>query len=106
MVIGHPHILSSAFHLTAGSDYTPGPYTVSFSAGQQNATLMVSTNDDDVVELSESFSVRITTVDKPDVVDIGSSNISFITIMDNNPGNTQPCDIALHVSNYYFACFI
>ena len=106
MVIGHPDILFSAFHLTAGSDYTPGPYTVSFSAGQTSAMLMVSTTDDDVVELSESFSVMITTVDKPEVVEIGSSNISFITIMDNNPGNTQPCDIALHVSNYCFACFI
>ena len=81
MVIGHPHILFSAFHLTAGSDYIPGPYTVSFSAGQASAILMVSTIDDDVVELSESFMVTITSVVSMDNVEIGSPSTSFVRIV-------------------------
>ena len=72
-------------HLTAPSDYTPGPYTVSFTAGQQNATLMVYTTDDNTTELSEYFKVLIASAD-PDAVDIGSPNTSFITILDNDPG--------------------
>ena len=95
MVIGHPHILFSAFHLTAGNDYTPGPNTVNFSAGQTSAILMVSTIDNNLVELSEYFKVMISSVDTPEVVEIGSSDTSFITIEDNEQGNMQSCDLAL-----------
>ena len=56
---------------------------------------MMSTNDDDAVELSEYFAVMISSVDKPEVVEIGSSNTSFITIEDNEQGNMQCCDLAL-----------
>ena len=76
----------SALYLTAGDDYEAGPYTVSFSAGQQNATLMVSTMEDSTTELSEYFKVVITSTDQPGFVEIGSSNTSFITIEDNDPG--------------------
>ena len=76
----------SALYLTAGDDYEAGPYTVSFSAGQQNATLMVSTVEDSTTELSEYFKVVITSTDQPGLVEIGSSNTSFITIEDNDPG--------------------
>ena len=56
---------------------------------------MVSTIDDDAVELSEYFAVMISSVDKPEVVEIGSSDTSFITIEDNEQGNMQCCDLAL-----------
>ena len=82
-----PSILFSAFHLTAGSDYTPDPYRVTFSPGQSTATFMVFTEEDDTVELSEYFMVMITNVDRPDVVEIGSPNTSVITIEDNEPGS-------------------
>ena len=86
MVIGcNPHILVlPLFQLTASSDFTPGPYTVTFSAGQLYATLMVSPIDDNTAELSEYFMLMITTVDRPDVVEIGSPNTSVITIKDND----------------------
>ena len=61
---------------------------MSFSAGQASAMLMVSINDDDAVELSESFKVMISSVDKPEV-EIGSPSITVVTIEDNNPGNVQ-----------------
>ena len=70
--------------MTGYYDYTPGPYTVSFGAGQLYATLMVSTMDDNITELSEYFTLMITSVDRPDVVEIGSPNTSVITIKDND----------------------
>ena len=76
----------SALYLTAGDDYEAGPYTVSFSAGQQYATLMVSIMEDNITELLEYFKVVITSTDQPGLVEIGSSNTSFITIEDNDPG--------------------
>ena len=67
---------------------------MSFSAGQMYATLMVSTVDDTITELSEYFSVVITSTDQPGTVEIGSPSMSFITIEDNEPGNIHPCIIA------------
>ena len=88
-VIGYPHIWvkSSTFHLTGGADYETGSYTVSFTAGQLYATLMVSTMDDNTTELSEYFSVMISSTDQPSAVEIGSPNMAFITIEDNDPGS-------------------
>ena len=77
-------------HMTAGYDYTPGPYTVSFTAGQLYAILMVSTMDDNTTELSEYFVVVMNSTDQPDVVEIISPNMASITIEDNDPGMQQP----------------
>ena len=78
----------STFYLTDGSDYETGPYNVTFTAGQMNATLMVSTVDDNTTELSENFNVMIISTDQPGLVVISSPNVSVITIEDNEPGNT------------------
>ena len=80
---------------SAGSDYTPDPYHVSFSAGQPYAILMVSPIDDNTAELSEYFTLMITSVDRPDVVEIGSPNTSVITIVDDEPRMSATfCDVA------------
>ncbi len=76
----------SAFHLTGGVDYETGSYTVSFTAGQMYATLMVSTMDDNTTELSEYFMVVINSTDQPSAAEIGSPNKTVITIEDNDPG--------------------
>ena len=97
-MIGHPYIPVISLlppHLTAGDDYEAGPYTVRFGAGQQNATLMVSTMDDNITELSEYFKVVITSTDQPGRVEIGSPNMSFITIEDNDPGTYAQSDHAI-----------
>ena len=92
MVVGcNPYLFFPTFHLTAGSDYAPGPYTVTFTAGQPSAILTVSPNDDDTAELSEYFTLMISSVDKPDVVEIGSPNTSVITIEDNNGARVCAC---------------
>ena len=82
------------FHLIAGNDYTPGPYTVSFEAGQQNATLMVPTLDDNTTELSEYFKLVINSTDQPSVVDIVSPTSTCITIEDDDPGMCAQPDCA------------
>ncbi len=46
---------------------------------------MVSPIDDDTAELSEYFTLMITSVDRPDAVEIGSPSTSVITIEDNEP---------------------
>ena len=84
--------------LTAGLDYTPGPYTVTFTAGQLYATLMVSTMDDNTTELSENFVVVFTSTDRSSVVEIVSPNMASITIEDDEPGNTIVSVLHLVVS--------
>ena len=74
--------------LTAGLDYTPSPYTVTFTDCEMSVTLMVSTMDDDTTELSENFTVVIASTDQPGLVVISSPNVSVVTIEDNEPGNT------------------
>ena len=75
---------------TAGYDYTPGPFTVDFTAGQLYATLMVSTMDDNTTELSEYFNVMVISTDQPGAVEIVSPSTAFITIEDNEPGECEP----------------
>ena len=94
---------------TAGYDYTPGPYTVDFTAGQLNATLMVSTMDDNTTELSEDFKMLINSTDQPGAVEKTSPNKTMITIEDNDPGiyiilclyfNSQPIQMNLSTGEY------
>ena len=59
---------------------------MTFTAGQMNATVMVSTMDDNTTELSEYFKVVINSTDQPSVVEIGTPNKTVITIEDNDPG--------------------
>ena len=81
--------------MTAGDDYDTGPYTVSFSAGESYVIVMVSTVEDNITELSEYFKVVINSTDQSNVVEIGSSNTSFITIEDNDPGVHAHADHAI-----------
>ena len=66
----------------AGEDYVPGGYTVSFQPGQDEATLVVPTIDDDIVEIDEFYRVSIVSTSESRVV-IGSSDVANVTIRDN-----------------------
>ena len=59
---------------------------MTFTAGEMSATLMVSTMDDGTTELAENFMVVINSTDQPNTVVVGSPNLAFITIEDNDPG--------------------
>ena len=41
-------------------DYGSGPYTVMFPAGSTTASLSISVNNDNIVEMNETFSLTIT----------------------------------------------
>ena len=73
----------SSCHAAPG-DYVPGPYQVSFSAGQRSATLSIQTENDDIAELSEYFKVMIVSTSEPDRVDIGDPDTSYVAIEDND----------------------
>jgi len=59
---------------------------VTFTAGEMAATLMVSTMDDNSTELSEYFNVLIIATDQPGAVEIGPSDMTLVTIEENDPG--------------------
>ena len=69
---------------------------MSFS-GQMYATLMVPTLDDNTTELSEYFKVVIDSTDQPSVVEIGSPNMTIVTIEDNDPGSIHILTDAIHL---------
>ena len=66
----------------AGEDYVPAGYTVSFQPGQDEATLVVPTIDDNIVEIDESYRVSIVSTSESRVV-IGASDVANVTIQDN-----------------------
>ena len=94
--------------MTAGSDYESGPYTVTFSAGEMSATLMVSTMDNGITELSEYFKVMITSTDQPGAVEIGPYDMALVTIEDNDPGVCVQLKVFVHscvfVCEYIMGC--
>ena len=77
-----------AFHLTAGDDFAVGPYNVNFTAGQQSATLMLPTVDDNTTELFECFKVLIPRLIKyiNRVIIKPFFDVLRICIIDNDPG--------------------
>ena len=94
--------------MTAGSDYESGPYTVTFTAGEMSATLMMSTMDDNTTELSEYFIVMITSTDQPGAVEIGPSDMALVTFDDKDPGVCAQLNVFVHscvfVSEYIMGC--
>ena len=57
---------------------------------------MVSTTDDNMTELSEYFMVVIASTDQSNAVEIGLSNVSFITIKYDNPSMCTHCGDVVH----------
>ena len=94
--------------MAAGSDYESGPYTVTFTAGEMSATLMVSTMDDSTTELSEYFKVMIISTDQPEAVEIGPYDMALVTIEDNDPGVCAQLKVFVHlcvfVCGYIMGC--
>ena len=66
---------------------------MTFTAGQMNATLMVSTTDDNTTELSEMFVLVINSTNQSSVVEIGTPNKTVITVEDNDPGINFMCTV-------------
>nr|QXY82375.1 secreted frizzled-related protein B HduSFRPb [Halisarca dujardinii] len=65
-----------------GEDYSPGPYSVKFEAGQQQAILAIPTVDNSVAELVETFTARIVGSDQMAKVVFGGE--AEVSIQDND----------------------
>ena len=66
---------------TPGSDFTAGPYTVNFAAGQTTATLNIPIVNDTSAEGSETFTLGISNVSAGA---IGTQASTTVTIADND----------------------
>ena len=64
-------------------DYTSGPYTVTFSAGQTTATFNVPITDDNISEGDENFMLTINQT-LPDGVTRGDPFEATVSIFDND----------------------
>ena len=69
---------------------------MTFTAGEMSATLMVSTMDNGITELSEYFKVMIMSTDQPGTVEIGPSDMALVTIEDNDPGVCVQLKVFVH----------
>ena len=65
-------------------DYTSGPYTVIFPAGQTTATFDVPINDDNIYEINEDFMLTIDEASLPTNVTRDSPGEATVTIVDND----------------------
>ena len=80
----------------AGEDYAPRRYTVTFQPGQTEVIFVVPTIDDNTVEIEEFYRATITNPSESRVR-IGPSDVSNVTIMDNEGSEYTPLhDTALH----------
>lgn len=67
-----------------GTDYTSGPFNVTISAGQTNASLHVTITDDNIYEEDEEFILTIDQSSTLSGVLIGSPDTAMIVISDND----------------------
>ena len=65
-------------------DYTSGPYTITFPAGQTTATFDISINNDKILEGNEDFILTIDETSQPSNVTRGSPGQATVTVVDND----------------------
>ena len=70
--------------LTENHDYTPGPYTVTFTAGVTSATFNVPIISDNVLEIDETFLLDIDQSSLPSRVIRGSPETVAVSIVDDD----------------------
>ncbi len=78
---------------TAGSDFTGGPYTVDFPAGDTSATLRIAIEDENVPEEREAFNVTIVDHGLPAGVSVGTPSGATVTIRDDDQPHPAPTDL-------------
>ena len=65
-------------------DYTSGPYTVTFLAGETTATFNVPINDGNIYEGNENFMLTIDETSLPTGVTRGDPGEATVTIVDDD----------------------
>ncbi len=72
------------------ADFTGGPYTVNFPAGDTTAPLTIAIVDDNVPEESEAFGVTIVALGLPAGVSVGTPSEATVTIRDDDQPHPAP----------------
>ena len=70
--------------IAGSSDYTPGPFDVTFPAGMTTASFSVPIADDNLFEGSEVFTVTIVSSTLPSQVVEGADCVAVVTIVDDD----------------------
>ena len=70
--------------ILGGSDFTSGPYTVIFPAGETRIGFNVTIIDDDTLEHDENFTLTADLLALPGRITIGSSSHTTITILNDD----------------------
>ena len=72
-------------------DYLPMVFNVDFSAEQERATFEVPTIDDNIAELTETFTIVIVNTTVPDQVMTGEPHTASVNLIDDDgmPGQTD-----------------
>jgi hypothetical protein len=68
----------------ASGDYVPGPYSLFFPAGQQEASVLMGTIDDSIAELAETFKVKYMGSDQESKVVLTGPDYGYVTIEDRD----------------------
>ena len=69
-------------------DYTSGPYTITFPAGQTTATFDVPIYDDNILEDNENFVLTISPLSLPNNVTVNDPDEVTVTIVDDDGKKT------------------
>ena len=82
-------------------DYDSGPYIITFSAGQINTTIMISINDDNILEVDNgNFMVTVNNYYSSSLpITIGDPGNATVTMVDNDSkqlANSLLCYIYLY----------
>ena len=67
-----------------GNDYTSGPYSVQFDAGEDRASFNVSINNDNILEGNEVFNLTVDASSLPGSVTVGDHGQATVTIVDDD----------------------
>ena len=65
-------------------DYTSGPYTITFPAGQTNATLNIPISDDEILEINENFMLTLNSSSVPRGITHDDAGEVTVTIVDDD----------------------
>ena len=86
--MGNINILSTLYSSAPGDyDSSQSPYTVTFQPGQPTQSISVPTNNDNIVEMTESFTAVLSNTDESRNlgVNVIDPDEATVNIFDNDP---------------------
>ena len=83
-------------------DYNYGPYMVQFNAGEIHALLLVSINNDNILEGNETFYLAIDSSSLPNSVSVDNGGQTTVNILDDDSKCEVTCEFCgKHISVSY-----